>query len=421
MNKFNLFGKESIIKYYDEWEISIINHEDSILFNVSKEKEIYENNFKFESLKNLKIFIENNTIKEIIDSICRYINNKNIQIKKYLNDTKLIIIFSSDLIKKNSVFILERQEFNLDKINPKFLKLTVNKTINTKYDNIQYLACFPSGKMISVFKEKTIIIWDKNYEPFITLTEENKEPKNVYCNLISIKDENNFATCYSNFNMKLWRKVSYNEYKIYLLMEKIHKSLINDILYPSNGNIITCSNDKTIKIWEKKNEKSYQCLTILKQSDFINSILLFEDKNILVSSGTRFWDYNNFQCFSYIKDDISIFGSILCKINNDIIIIGRDKIKVVSISKKKVIKYIENKFNCRDICKINNKDLVIILDSNNDIRLYTTNNFEEIQFIGNIYLTPLLGICDLKNNSIALYTYDGKIHIWNLDLKEKLN
>ena len=221
--------------------------------------------------------------------------------------------------------------------------------------------------------------------------------------------------------MKLWRKVSYNEYKIYLLMEKIHKSLINDILYPSNGNIITCSNDKTIKIWEKKNEKSYQCLTILKQSDFINSILLFEDKNILVSSGTRFWDYNNFQCFSYIKDDISIFGSILCKINNDIIIIGRDKIKAVSISKKKVIKYIENKFNCRDICKINNKDLVIILDSNNDIRLYTTNNFEEIQFIGNIYLTPLLGICDLKNNSIALYTYDGKIHIWNLDLKEKLN
>ena len=177
MNKFNLFGKESIIKYYDEWEISIINHEDSILFNVAKEKEIYENNFKFESLKNLKIFIENNTIKEIIDSICRYINNKNIQIKKYLNDTKLIIIFSSDLIKKNSVFILERQEFNLDKINPKFLKLTVNKTINTKYDNIQYLACFPSGKMISVFKEKTIIIWDKNYEPFITLTEENKEPK----------------------------------------------------------------------------------------------------------------------------------------------------------------------------------------------------------------------------------------------------
>ena len=418
MSHFHLFEKDSIIKYYNEWEISITNHEDSIKFNVIKKKEIYENNFKFESMKKLKIFIGNNTIKEIIDSICRYINNKNIKIKKYLNDTKLSITLFSDFTNEYSIFILEKKEFNLNNINPKFIELTFNKTINTNYDNIQYLTSFPSGKMISVLKEKTITIWDNKYNPFITLIEEYKDPINVYCNLISIKDEDNFATCYSNFNLKLWRKVSYKEYKTYLLMEKIHKSLINDIIYPSNGNLITCSNDKTVKIWEKKDEKNYQCLTVIKQSDFINSILLFEDKNTLISSGTRFWNYTNFQCYYYLKDDSSIYGSILCKINNDIIIIGRDKIKVVSISKKKVIKFIENKFNCRDICKINNKDLVIILDSHNDIRLYTTKNFEEIQFIGNIYLTPLLGITDLKNNSIALYSYDGKIHIWNLDLKE---
>ena len=418
MSVYSLFQSDSIIKYYNEWEISIKNYEDSILINVAKKKEIYENNFKLQSLKTLKIFIGNNTIKEIIDSICRYINNNKITIKKYLNDTKLSITFSSDLTKQKSVFILEKKEFNLNKIAPKFLELIFNKTINTNYDNIQYLTSFPSGKMISVLKEKIITIWDNKYNLFITLKEKYKDPINVYCNLISIKDENNFATCYSNFNLKLWRKESYKEYKTYLIMEKIHKSLINDIIYPSNGNLITCSNDKTVKIWEKTNEKSYQCLTVIKQSDFINSILLFEDKNTLISSGTRFWNYSNFQCYYYLKDDSSIYGSILCKIDNDIIIIGRDKIKVVSISKKKVIKYIENKFNCRDICKINNKDLVIILDSHNDIRLYTTNNFEEIQFIGNIYFTPLLGISDLKNNSIALYSYDGKIHIWNLDLKE---
>ncbi len=287
------------------------------------------------------------------------------------------------------------------------------KTIYEYNGNINCVSIFPSGNIISVTWNGSIIIYNLNFNIIQSIKTIDNDI--LY---VSIKDENNFATCYSNFNLKLWRKESYKEYKTYLIMEKIHKSLINDIIYPSNGNLITCSNDKTVKIWEKTNEKSYQCLTVIKQSDFINSILLFEDKNTLISSGTRFWNYSNFQCYYYLKDDSSIYGSILCKIDNDIIIIGRDKIKVVSISKKKVIKYIENKFNCRDICKINNKDLVIILDSHNDIRLYTTNNFEEIQFIGNIYLTPLLGITDLQNNSIALYSYDGKIHIWNLDLKE---
>ena len=192
MSVYSLFQSDSIIKYYNEWEISIKNYEDSILINVAKKKEIYENYFKLESLKILKIFIGNNTIKEIIDSICRYINKKNIKIKKYLNDTKLSITLSTDYTNEYSIFILERKEFNLNKINPKFLELTFNKTINTNYDNIQYLTSFPSGKMISVLKEKTITIWDNKYNPFITLIEEYKDPINVYCNLISIKDEDKF-------------------------------------------------------------------------------------------------------------------------------------------------------------------------------------------------------------------------------------
>jgi hypothetical protein len=140
-------------------------------------------------------------------------------------------------------------------------------------------------------------------------------------------------------------------------------------------------------------------------------MLLFENKNTLIGSGTKFWNYNNFECFFYLKDELSIYGSILCKIDEDRIIIGRDKIKVFSISKRKVLKNIENKFNCRAICKIYDKNIVLILDSHNDLRIYSTKDFTQIQLYENIIHKPLLGICCLKNNTFALYSYDGTIYI----------
>ena len=409
----------SIKKTYKDLEIIINTKEDSISLKLKKsQKDVFENNFSFQSLKKLHLFLSNNSIKEIIDSICIYINKEFIKIEEFPGFPKINIIFeSNELSKVKTILILEKSnsQFNLKQIENLQL-LSFFQTINTNYDNIQFLTSFKSGKMISVSKERVIKIWNENYELSINLYDDLTDPPNVICNLISIKDENIFATCYSDFTLKLWEKTNY-KYSIFLKMGKIHKSLINDVIFCSNGNLITCSNDRTIKVWEKINKTKYQCLTVLKHSDFINSILLFENKNTLIGSGTKFWNYNNFECFFYLKDELSIYGSILCKIDEDRIIIGRDKIKVFSISKRKVLKNIENKFNCRAICKIYDKNIVLILDSHNDLRIYSTKDFTQIQLYENIIHKPLLGICCLKNNTFALYSYDGTIYIIDYTLK----
>ena len=57
------------------------------------------------------------------------------------------------------------------------------------------------------------------------------------------------------------------------------------VIYFLNGNLISCSWDKTIKIWKENN--NYENIQTLEHSDRIGTLLLLEDKNILISSG---WD-----------------------------------------------------------------------------------------------------------------------------------
>ena len=67
--------------------------------------------------------------------------------------------------------------------------------------------------------------------------------------------------------------------------------------------LISCSQDETIKIWEKNN-KNYQSITILTHFKKILSILLLENKNIIISEGfdgIKFWNLNNFDLIKNFK------------------------------------------------------------------------------------------------------------------------
>ena len=69
---------------------------------------------------------------------------------------------------------------------------------------------------------------------------------------------------------------------------------MNKVIYNSKGNVISCSNDGLIKIWELNN-KEYIKIKTLNHTNIDNSILLLEDKNILISSdnGIKFWNLTN--------------------------------------------------------------------------------------------------------------------------------
>ena len=126
------------------------------------------------------------------------------------------------------------------------------------------------------------------------------------------------------------------------------------VIYCSNNNLISCSFDETIKIWKENN--NYENIKMLKYSGWIFSLLLLEDKNILISSGydgTKLWNYNeinNINLIKEFKETYCRWNQGLCRLNDDIIIvsgkIGTDSLKLISIFKKEIIKIIDNPFEC---------------------------------------------------------------------------
>ena len=182
--------------------------------------------------------------------------------------------------------------------------------INAHDKEISSLSFFPCGNIISVSWDKSIKIWD--IEMNLIQKIENAHDKNI--NYIYVINNESFITCSNDLSIKIWMKnTESNKYDIYHIIENAHINNINKIIISSKGNLISCSWDKTTKIWElikekdnlkkgknnvlinnnEKKLKKYQNIITLTHLDFIYSILLIEDKNILLCSGfegTNLWD-----------------------------------------------------------------------------------------------------------------------------------
>ena len=132
---------------------------------------------------------------------------------------------------------------------------------------------------------------------------------------------------------------------------KVHKKRINNIIYLLNNKIISCSEDKTIKIRELYNNK-YQLICSITLNYNINdellSLLLLEDKNILVNAGgngTFFWKIS---IKGIIIKFIHRFSNVICtcwnalsRIDEDRIIVGsQEELNIISIKDKNIIKSI---------------------------------------------------------------------------------
>ena len=163
-------------------------------------------------------------------------------------------------------------------------------------------------------------------------------------------------------------------------------------------------------------------LKILKHSDKITSLLLLEDNNILISSGydgTKLWKYNEINNINLIKEFKETYcgwNQGLCRLNDDIIIVSdkeTNSLKLISISKKEIIKTIHNTFQCYGISLIEDKGIFLVGGMSNDIRIYRNDNYECIQIIKNAHDDEISGFIELKDSSIASYSCDKRIKIWS--------
>ena len=251
-------------------------------------------NFDFEEKENEihNIEINKNKIKndEIIQQLINEIENlkkENIQLKQ--NITKI------------NERLLNLEKFHYTK-NRKKIKLTNSKIKNTNiiksHNNyINSISTFPSGNIISVSTDKSIIIYDIH----LYILQKIKNAHDDGIDYVEIKYENNFITCSADKSIKLWIKKE-NKFKINKIINNAHDDKIIKVIYCLNGNLISCSHDNKIKIWKEDNNNNYEVIKILLHSKWINSILFLEDKNILISAGedgTKIWDFNEINKKNY--------------------------------------------------------------------------------------------------------------------------
>ena len=389
-----LYKKELVS---EEIIIMLINKIDELESENKKiKKEIEEN--KKETNKKIEILQKENTlIKKDIEYLKKEIKNKDEQLTEI--DKKIAKIEELKPNKKK----IQLTNSNLKKI----------KTVNARIYWINSISVFPSsGNIISVSDDKTIKIYDQQFNEIQTIQNAHNDSI-IY---VSIKDEKNFVTCSSDKSIKTWNK-KYNEFKQNIHIENAHDDSINKIIYDSKSNLYSCSWDETIKIWELNNN-SYEKSQILLHSNKIYSIILFENKNLLISSGnsgTKIWDLNKLECLTFFKEAECYSNNDLKKIDDDKFIVGGkdDFITIISINEKKIIKNIDNKFKCWGICVINDKGVFLTGGYSKDIRVYRSDNYECIQIVKDNNNDNINGIIELINGTIATYSDDKSIKIWS--------
>ena len=381
---------------------------DSMNIKIQKvnSNEIYENTYTLKKLQKTKVFSNKKNIKDIIKGICYFIEKEKIIYEETSENINLSI---TSYNKRNLILTFNKKIPEKEK--PENLNFTLIKSINEHNHRVTSISFFPSGNFISVSCDKTIKIWDSNYN----LLQNIEEAHDDYINYVSIKDVNNFGTCARDNNIKLWIKKE-NTFIIKDIIKNAHESWVFKIIYLSNDTIFSCSYDKTIKVWEKKNN-SYENIRLIKHSNIVYSILLLEDKNYLISSGefgTNIYNINSFNCIIEYNAVKCWNWNSLCRLNEDKIIIGgiHGIIKIISLLEKKVIKEINNEFNCWGITIINSRGIFLTCGENKNIKVYKTNNYQYIKDINNVHEDDIEGIIQLNNNLILTYSWDKTIKIW---------
>ena len=384
--------------------------------------EILINQIEFLKNKNAKLeekikslFERNEIIEEKISNIE---NEKNLKNKSIMS-----ISINGEMVPQPNIVKLNEIENKLNKIeflyysNSKSTQITncnlkqIN-SINPHYDSIKVLSKFPSGNLISVSNEQAIKIFDTNYN--IKQTIDNAHLS--YIRYINIKDENNFVTCSQDRSIKTWIKID-GIFKLNYFIIKAHKDWINKVIYHSNGNLISCSLDKTIKIWEE-NYNNYNLISTIIHSDdwcSVCSILLLENKNILLSSGyngTNLWNINNLDFIYFFKGASCYLWNGICKMDEDKLIVGDRNIKIFSLSSKKIVE-IKIPFRCCGIKVIEEKGLFLVVGESKNILIYRNDNYKCIKTINNAHKKDINGLIKLENDFIASFSDDGKIKIWS--------
>ena len=383
-------------------------------------KAILENN----NISEIKNMIENNNITEIYNKLDMLENNNITEINNKLemleNNNITEINNKLDILENNNITEINKK---IDMLENKMIDfyystiyLTNTKTISNDNYFTTSMSIFPSGNIL-IANSKSFIIYD-NYFNNIIQTQLAHDNLIIYAD---IYDENNFVTCSYDKTIKTWIKKD-NEYSINKIINNAHTQHIYKVMYTSKGNLISCGDDGKIKIWELINGE-YKNIKTFDNYNHVKSILILEDKNILISSGygTKIWDLNNENTPLKSFGIATTWNTGLQRIDEDKIIVCNNEksIIILSISKLEIIKEITINYECHSIKLIKNKGLLLVgayipegINDYTKIYVYRSDNYELIQTIQNQHIWHIYGFLEINSHLIYSYSYDNNIKQW---------
>ena len=396
--KINEFNEKKMLEI-NKTIINNINEE----FQKSKTNELNKNLDISQINKTIEII--NNEITEINKSI-HELNNTKITNNQIYELKENILNETNNTIKQFNEIINTK----INSINDDFIITTLTNTKKiSSLEDINSMVVFPSKKIAFVSDNYTITLLDQNLN---VLANSAKIHDGIIYDINNF-DENNFVTCSSDMKIKTWNK---NNNKIVLVnsIANAHKRTIFKVIYNSKGNIISCAKDNTIKIWKLENGQ-YININSLDHQNEVNSILLIEDKDILISAGVgiKFWNLTDKELKLTNKDIKTTWHSGLEKINNDKIIACNDNksFLIYSISEFKLIKEIQIDYTCISIKSIEKKNIFFI-GSFSNIYIYRSDNYKLIQIIDNSHNGMISKINEFTDDSIITSSSDSTIKTW---------
>jgi len=287
--------------------------------------------------------------------------------------------------------------------------------------SINSISTFPSGDFASVSSDCSIKIFNPNLELLETIEKAHSEE----ITYIYIINNSTFMTSSYDDSIKIWKKnTEKKKFECIQKIEEAHKQVVNCILLTKNYKIISCSYDGKVSIWSFKNNK-FENENILLNPKQVNSILLLEDKNLLISSGTGgtlFFNLTNYELIKDMEDlkAITYFWNGLKRLDdNRIILSGKGKnIVVIDINEKKIIKEIDNEFSCWGILVIVKKGIFLTCGRDVHIKVYNIGNYQCLFTLKNAIDKKyfMKGITQISDKEIVAYNDDGFIRVFNVNL-----
>jgi len=388
----------------------------NLLFHMAlmeeSQKKIYCSLYDINSLRCNKALSPYETIEEIFQKICDYLDvNKQLNIKSsiiiHANKVELVIPINS---KENN-----QLNFELKYENSKLIGILLDSIDNLMKKNEEFEKRITAyeGKVFGIKKEEKEAKKEdnelKDKIQNITKTKTIKSHSSYISNIILLQNGKIASSSLDNY-IKIYNKETFKEE-----ISIKENSCVDWIEQIKDGTLISCPRDKTIRLYEI-NDKSYKNINVMKDSS--SSWKMKELKNgklisTMYNSEIKVWikKDNTLKCEFTLKNGKQSFDILEVR-KNEVVALSGININFYDLDKRKKINTISGfePFNLnpgKKFC-VANEEILFVCGTQNIFLV----NYQTYQLVSKIKCKGIITLYKFSHNFIFSGEYNGDIKQW---------